>query len=124
MSQRVPNGRMDFSHSNMNCSCYCYNFSGVKQVEDDINAEIRGRIKEDDISAPLRKGQYYYYIRTLEGKEYVQHCRRLVPMEGPPSVHDVMPMGPDAPEEHVILDENVKAQDYEYYSIGAFKVYF
>lgn len=98
-------------------------FSGVKHVEDDINAEIRGRIKEDDISAPARKGQYYYYNRTLEGKEYVQHCRRLITREGPASVHDVMSTGPEAPEEHVILDENVKAQDYEYYSIGAFKVH-
>ncbi|XP_020273137.1 uncharacterized protein LOC109848173 [Asparagus officinalis] len=96
--------------------------AGVKHVEDDINAEIRGRIKEDDISAPARKGQYYYYNRTLEGKEYVQHCRRLITKEGPASVHDVMSTGPEAPEEHVILDENVKAQDYEYYSIGAFKV--
>lgn len=96
--------------------------AGVKQVEDEINAEIRGRIKEDDISAPIRKGQYYYYNRNLEGKEYVQHCRRFVPREGPASVHDVMPTGPDAPEEHVILDENIKARDFEYYSIGTFKV--
>ncbi|KAJ0803420.1 putative oligopeptidase B [Helianthus annuus] len=48
-----------------------------KHLEDDIYAEIRGRIKEDDITAPVRKGLYYYYERTLEGKEYVQHCRRL-----------------------------------------------
>lgn len=96
--------------------------AGVKRVEDEINAEIRGRIKEDDISVPARKKQYYYYTRTLEGKEYAQHCRRLVPTEGPATVHDVMPTGPEAPEEHVIFDENIKAQAYEYYSIGNFKV--
>ncbi|KAL6603404.1 hypothetical protein ACP70R_043765 [Stipagrostis hirtigluma subsp. patula] len=96
--------------------------SDVKQLEDQIYAEIRGRIKEDDIDAPLRKGQYYYYERTLTGKEYVQHCRRLVPTSGPITVHDVMPTGPDAPEEHIILDENVKAEGHDYYSIGAFKV--
>ena len=102
---------------------FCFKCSsGVKKVEDDINAEIRGRIKEDDISAPIRKGEYYYYKRNLEGKEYVQHCRRPAPKEGPASVYDVMPTGPEAPEEHVILDENIKAQDYEYYRIGAFKV--
>jgi hypothetical protein len=33
-----------------------------------------------------------------------------------------MPTGPDAPPEHVILDENIKAQQHEYYSIGTFKV--
>uniref|UniRef100_A0ACD5WP50 Uncharacterized protein n=1 Tax=Avena sativa TaxID=4498 RepID=A0ACD5WP50_AVESA len=96
--------------------------SDAKQLEDEIFAEIRGRIKEDDIDAPLRKGQYYYYERTLNGKEYAQHCRRLVPTDGPVTVHDVMPTGPDAPAEHIILDENVKAEGHDYYSIGAFKV--
>ena len=96
--------------------------SDVKQLEDEIYAEIRGRIKEDDIDAPLRKGQYYYYERTLAGKEYAQHCRRLVPPDAPITVHDMMPTGPDAPVEHIILDENVKAEGHDYYSIGAFKV--
>ncbi|KAG5521350.1 hypothetical protein RHGRI_033792 [Rhododendron griersonianum] len=97
--------------------------SGTKRLEDQIYAEIRGRIKEEDISAPVRRGPYYYYERTLEGKEYVQHCRRLVSNnEAPPSVFDVMPTGPDAPPEHVILDENLKASGHAYYSIGAFKV--
>ncbi|AQK80640.1 Prolyl oligopeptidase family protein [Zea mays] len=93
----------------------------VKQLEDEIYAEIRGRIKEDDIDAPLRKGRYYYYERTLTGKEYVQHCRRPVSTDAPITVHDVMPTGPDAPDEHIILDENVKAEGHDYYSIGAFK---
>ncbi|KAJ9691732.1 hypothetical protein PVL29_013808 [Vitis rotundifolia] len=97
--------------------------SGTKHLENQIYAEIRGRIKEDDISVPLRKGPYYYYERTLEGKEYVQHCRRLVPnVEVPPSVYETMPTGPSAPPEHVILDENIKAQEHAYYSIGAFKI--
>ena len=97
--------------------------SGTKHLEDQIYADTRGRIKEDDISAPVRRGAYYYYKRTLEGKEYVQHCRRLVsPVEALPSVYDTMPTGPDAPHEHVILDENTKAQEHTYYSIGAFKV--
>ncbi|XP_061991431.1 uncharacterized protein LOC133709639 [Rosa rugosa] len=98
--------------------------SGTKKFEQELFAEIRGRIKEDDISAPERKGHYYYYTRTLLGKEYCQHCRRLVPNNEAPhhSVHDTMPIGPDAPPEHVILDENIKAQTHAYYSIGAFKV--
>ncbi|CAK9143075.1 unnamed protein product [Ilex paraguariensis] len=97
--------------------------SGTKHLEEEIYAEIRGRIKEDDISAPIRRGSYYYYSRTLEGKEYVQHCRRPVADDGaPPSVHDNMQIGPDAPPEHVILDENVKAQKHAYYNISAFKV--
>lgn len=93
-------------------------------MESELFSEIRARIKEDDVTAPLRKGPYYYYERTLEGKEYVQHCRRPLPhsqAQVPPSVNDVMPTGDDIPE-HVILDENVKAQEHAYYSIGAFDV--
>lgn len=33
-----------------------------------------------------------------------------------------MPTGPDASPEHVILDENVKAQEHGFYVIGAFRV--
>ncbi|XP_051117575.1 uncharacterized protein LOC127242180 [Andrographis paniculata] len=97
--------------------------SGTKQLEAQINSEIRGRLQEDDISAPLRDGPYYYYERTLKGKEYVQHCRRaVVNVTQEPSVNDTMPRGPDAPAEHIILDENVKAQDHEFYSVDAFEV--
>ena len=77
------------------------------------------------MSAPVRRGAYYYYHRTLEGKEYVQYCRSAVPNpDAPPSVHDTMPMpdAPQAPNEHIILDENVKAQSHHFYSIAAFKV--
>ncbi|RID56898.1 hypothetical protein BRARA_F00314 [Brassica rapa] len=96
--------------------------SGTKEFENKLFAEIRGRIKEDDISAPLRKGPYYYYKKNLQGKEYVQHCRRLIAdNKAEPSVYDTMPTGPDAPPEHIILDENIKAQEFDYYSIGAFK---
>ena len=99
------------------------NNPGTKKFEDQLFSEIRRRVKEDDISAPYRKGPYYYYEKTLEGKEYVQYCRRLIPdNKEAPSVHDTMPTGPDAPQEHVILDENIKAQDHQFYSIGAFEV--
>ncbi|KAK6931800.1 Peptidase S9A, N-terminal domain, partial [Dillenia turbinata] len=94
--------------------------SGTKDLENRIFGEIRGRIKEDDITAPQRKGPYYYYQRTLQGMEYVQHCRRAVPdPTAPLSVHDTMPT--TAPE-HVLLDENLKAQGHAYYSIGVFQV--
>ncbi|CAN7083263.1 unnamed protein product [Brassica oleracea var. botrytis] len=54
--------------------------------------------------------------------EYAQHCRRLIAdNKAEPSVYDTMPTGPEAPPEHIILDENIKAQEYDYYSIGAFK---
>lgn len=98
-------------------------YIGTKQLEEKLYAEIRGRIKEDDMSVPLRKGNYYYYKRTLEGEEYVRHCRRVASDNGVQlSVHDTMPTGPDAPPEHVILDENVKSKQHAYYCVDALKV--
>lgn len=99
--------------------------SDTKKFEEELFVEIRARIKEDDVSAPLRKGGFYYYTRTLQGKEYVQHCRRPLPQSQarlPPSVNDSMPVDDGAPEERVMLDENVVAQSHAYYSIGAFEV--
>ncbi|XP_042473540.1 protease 2-like [Zingiber officinale] len=96
--------------------------SDVKEYQNILYSEIRGRIKEDDITVPIRRGGYYYYERTLEGKEYVQHCRRPIKDNAVPSVTDIMSVGAEAPEEHVILDENIKAEGKDYYSIGAFKV--
>ncbi|XP_057526456.1 uncharacterized protein LOC130805689 isoform X1 [Amaranthus tricolor] len=97
--------------------------SGTKQFEEKLYREIRGRIKEDDMSVPLRKGDYYYYKRTLEGEEYVRHCRRsALDNKGQFSVHDTMPTGPDTPAEQVLLDENLKAKQHTYYSVDAFKV--
>lgn len=97
---------------------------GTKRFQEKLYNEMRGRIKESDITAPERKGSYYYYERTLEGKEYSQHCRcPVVNLKDPPSVHDRFPFSEDdVPDEHVILDENVKAQEHSFYSIGAFKV--
>ncbi|TXG57418.1 hypothetical protein EZV62_018731 [Acer yangbiense] len=81
------------------------------KFEDELFGEIKGRVKEDDISAPIRRGEYYYYKR------------RLVPTsESPASVHDTMRTGLDAPPERVILDENVKARDHSFYNNGAFKI--
>lgn len=97
--------------------------TGVKQFKDQLFAEIKGKIKEDDITAPARKGPFYYYQRTLQGKEYTQHCRRPVDdSESAPSVHDEMPTGPGAPSEHVLLDENIQAQNHSFYNIGNLKV--
>ncbi|KAK8924137.1 hypothetical protein KSP39_PZI019833 [Platanthera zijinensis] len=120
----------DDSHSNPEILSYLkaendytnQSMSSVKQFEDQLYAEMVGRTKEEvGISAPIRRGSYYYYERTLVGKDYKLHCRRLITNDvSPPSVYDVMPTGPEAPAEHVILDENIRAQGHEHYYLGAF----
>ena len=68
--------------------------------------ELRGRIKETDQSVPEPLGEYYYYSRTEEGKQYEVHCR----------TH-----GLDAPEE-ILLDENVLAESHAYFAVGGWAV--
>jgi hypothetical protein len=37
--------------------------------------EIKSRTLETDLSVPSRKGDWWYYGRTIEGKQYGVHCR-------------------------------------------------
>ena len=69
--------------------------------------EMLARIKETDLSVPVRVGDYHYYSRTEEGKQYPIHCRK----KG----------GLDADEE-IILDENELARGHDYFRVGAFNV--
>src|SRR4029077_12730111 len=41
-----------------------------------IFEEIKARTQESDLSVPVRKGGWWHYSRTVEGKQYVAHCRR------------------------------------------------
>ena len=38
--------------------------------------EIKGRIKQTDLSVPFKQGDYVYYVRYEEGKEYPIYCRK------------------------------------------------
>eukprot|EP00210_Caulerpa_lentillifera_P000870 g841.t1 len=40
--------------------------------------EMKDRTQEDDTSAPLRFDGYYYYTKTIKGKQHRLHCRRKV----------------------------------------------
>src|SRR5215831_1854225 len=48
----------------------------LKLFEESLYKEMLGRIKQTDLSVPVRRGSYYYYSRTEEGKQYPIQCRR------------------------------------------------
>lgn len=75
---------------------------GTTRLQAKLYKEIRSRMKENDMSVPVKDGPYLYYTRLKRGKEYAIHCRRR---------------GAKGKEE-VILDENVLAKDSEYFSLG------
>ena len=80
-------------------------------------AEMRARIVETDLSVPVRRGPWWYYERTVEGRDYIIHCRRPVagrrPDRDPAEVSDHA-----VPDEQVLLDENVLAEGHDYLEVG------
>ena len=81
-----------------------------KAMRDELFEEIKGRIKQDDSTVPARKGAWYYYSRTVDGKQYPIHCRRAA--------------GPDGPtgDEQVLLDVNELAEGHEFFSVTGMRV--
>ena len=79
----------------------------TKPLQDALYNEMIGRIKETDENVPYRKGGYFYYSRTEQGKQYPIQCRRKGSM--------------DAPEE-VILDMNEMGKGHAFISIGDMEV--
>ncbi|MEU4694614.1 S9 family peptidase [Actinoplanes sp. NPDC023714] len=82
-----------------------------------IFQEIRSRTQETDLSVPSRKGDFWYYTRTVEGKQYGIHCRVPVrPGEVDP------PMSGEKPGEEILLDGNELAAGREFFALGTFDV--
>ncbi len=76
--------------------------------------EMKARIKETDMSVPIRRGPWWYYSRTEEGKDYGIHCRR--PARG---IEELPPAGEPGEEEQILLDENALAEGTEYFAVGS-----
>ena len=76
------------------------------QVEK-IFGEIKSRVQETDLSAPVRKDGWWYVTRTEEGASYAIHCRGRSASQA---------------TDEVLLDENREAEGHEYFSVSAFDV--
>lgn len=74
---------------------------------DEIFGEIKSRVQETDLSAPVRHGPWWYVTRTEEGRSYPIHCRGRTELTA---------------TDQVLLDENVEADGHEYFAIHAFDV--
>jgi oligopeptidase B len=79
----------------------------LKPFSEALYKEMLGRIKQTDLSVPVRRGDYLYYTRTEEGKQYPIQCRRKGGMEG---------------VEEILLDLNELAKGKTYAGLGAFAV--
>ncbi len=48
----------------------------TKPLQEMLYAEMKGRMKETDSTVPEKRGEYFYYTRTEEGRQYPIYCRR------------------------------------------------
>lgn len=78
--------------------------AALKPFQEKLYQEMLGHIKQTDLDVPVRRGDYLYYSRTEEGKQYPIRCRRKGSMEAP---------------EQVVLDANELAKTHKFVGVGA-----
>src|SRR5262245_269289 len=90
----------------------------TEALQETLYTEMLGRIKQTDLSVPYRLGHYFYYTRTVQGKQYNIHCRKrakpLTPNPSPPRGEGNL----DAAEEEIILDLNEQAKGQKFLMLG------
>lgn len=92
-------------------------------MREQIFAEIKERTLETDLSVPTRRGDWWYFSRTVEGEQYPQMCRVAAVLDG--SVQErftppVVEPGVALAGEQILLDCNKFAADLPFFSLGSF----
>jgi len=77
-----------------------------KAFADDLYQEMLGRIKQTDLSVPVKMGEYWYFNKTEEGKQYPTYLRSKTR---------------DGKDAEVLLDQNEMAKGFKYFAIGTFE---
>ncbi len=78
-----------------------------KELREKLFDEMKGRIKETDMSVPYLKNGYYYYSRFEKGKEYPIYCRKKGSLEA---------------DEQIILNVNELAAGHAYCQVAGLNV--
>lgn len=87
---------------------YTESFMGQHQpLVDTLYKEMLGRIKQTDLSVPTKIGDWWYFTRSEEGKQYVTNLRSKTR---------------DGANAEVLLDQNEMAKGLKYFAVGTFEV--
>jgi oligopeptidase B len=81
----------------------------LEGLSDKVYGEIKGRMKEVDLSVPVRDGSFYYFSRTEAGKQYPIYGRRKAGTDGK---YD------DKAAEEVLLNVNEMAEGHKFFAVG------
>lgn len=76
----------------------------VRDLEKTLFEEMKRRTKQDDSSAPYKKGDYYYYTRFEKDQQYPIYARKH---------------GSLTAAEEILLNVNILAKDKSYCQVGA-----
>lgn len=79
----------------------------TEPLQERLYQEMRGRIKETDLSVPEQVDDYFYYTRTEAGRQYPILCRKRGGLEA---------------SEEILLDQNPLAAEHAYFKIGVSEV--
>ena len=79
----------------------------TEAFQKELYDEMLGRIKQTDLSVPYRKGDWWYYTKTVEGQQYPIYYRARKP---------------NGDDEKLLLDLNEMAKGLKFLSIGSFDV--
>ena len=79
----------------------------TEKLQEKLYQEILSHIKETDLDVPYRLGDWFYYSRTEQGKQYRIYCRKKKSLEA---------------SEEVVLDLNELSKGHKYFSIGTYDV--
>jgi len=79
----------------------------TEPLQKQLYGEMLGRIKQTDVNVPYRQNGYWYYTRTIEGKQYSVYARKKGTLEAP---------------EELLLDVNALAEGKKFMNIGDFEI--
>ncbi len=84
-----------------------YVMRSTENLQTILYEEMVSRMKENDSSVPEKRGEYFYYSRLEKGKQYKIYARKHLSLDS---------------EEEILLDVNILAENYPYFSLGVFKI--
>ncbi len=79
---------------------------GHKGLIDTLYKEMLGRIKQTDLSVPVKIGGYWYFNKSEEGKQYPAYLRSKTR---------------DGKDPQVLIDQNEMAKGFKFFAIGTFE---
>lgn len=80
----------------------------TEEFQKKLFEEMKGRIKEDDQSVPVKDNGYWYYTKYVAGKDYAINCRKKDSM--------------DNPQEEILIDGPAMAAGHDYWALGGIDI--